>query len=197
MPKTFIDHIREKLAADGLSARAAARNAGMPERSVQGVMEGHSPSLERARQICEALGLELYIGPPRPLPTIPDLYFERPVTDTEVSESRSSYGVRLVSLPLDELEQHVRGIVRLVLLLGGDPFPADLDDLRAGREINEATLADAIAAAEKGLQESGKTMSPEDKAYLSVEAYKILEAAQDPEEEPSANVIQLIQKRTA
>ena len=127
----------------------------------------------------------------------PDLYSEPRVTDAEVSERHSSYGVRLVSLPLDELEQHVRGIVRLVLLLGGDPFPADLDDLRAGREINETTLSDAIAAVEEGLQEAGKTMSPEEKAYLFVEAYKMLEAAQGPEEEPGASVIRLIQKRTA
>ena len=49
----------------GDSARAIARRAGLPLRAVQNIMEGHQPSLDRAAKICNALGLEAYIGPPR------------------------------------------------------------------------------------------------------------------------------------
>ena len=40
-----------------------ARASGVPRRSVQSVLDGHVPSLVRAAKICDALGLELYIGP--------------------------------------------------------------------------------------------------------------------------------------
>ena len=49
----------------GDSARAIARRAGLPLRAVQNIVEGHQPSLDRAAKICEVLGLEAYIGPPR------------------------------------------------------------------------------------------------------------------------------------
>ena len=63
----FVTAIRERLAARKLSARAAASNAGLPARSVQGVLEGHVPSIHRAAEICEALDLEFYLGPaPQP-----------------------------------------------------------------------------------------------------------------------------------
>ena len=56
---------REALADRGLSTRAAEARAGLPTRSIQGALEGHVPSVDRAAEICDALGLELYIGPPR------------------------------------------------------------------------------------------------------------------------------------
>ena len=63
--REFVARIRETLAARGLSARAAALQSGLPIRAMQGVLEGHSPSLGRAAEICVALGLEFYVGPPR------------------------------------------------------------------------------------------------------------------------------------
>jgi len=61
----FSEQIKQQMQQSGLSARAAALAAGLPIRSVQGVLEGHSPSLGRAAEIGRALGLEVYIGPPR------------------------------------------------------------------------------------------------------------------------------------
>ena len=61
----FVQVVRGRLKARNLSLRAAASRAGLPVRSVQGVFEGHVPSIERAAEICRALGLEFYIGPPR------------------------------------------------------------------------------------------------------------------------------------
>ena len=56
--------MREALTARSL--RQIAENAGLPRRSVQSVLDGHVPSLNRAEEICNALGLEFYIGPPVP-----------------------------------------------------------------------------------------------------------------------------------
>ncbi len=58
-------HIKRILGRRGLSARAAEAEAGLPRRSIYSVIEGHSPSLDRAAEICSALGLEFYVGPPR------------------------------------------------------------------------------------------------------------------------------------
>ena len=49
------------------SVARVARAAGVPKRSVQNVLEGAVPSVDRAEEICRALGLEFYIGPPRGL----------------------------------------------------------------------------------------------------------------------------------
>ena len=49
----------------GESARSIARRAGLPLRAIQNIVEGHQPSLDRAAKICNVLGLEAYIGPPR------------------------------------------------------------------------------------------------------------------------------------
>ena len=55
--------LREALRAASLSD--VARRSGIPRRSLQSVLDGHVPSLERAADICAALGLELSIGPRR------------------------------------------------------------------------------------------------------------------------------------
>ena len=47
------------------SVARVARVAGVPKRSVQNVLDGAVPSVDRAEEICRALGLEFYIGPPR------------------------------------------------------------------------------------------------------------------------------------
>ena len=57
--------MRETLMRDETSVYALAKKAGLPKRSVQSVLSGHAPSIDRAAEICEAFGLEFYIGPPR------------------------------------------------------------------------------------------------------------------------------------
>ena len=47
------------------SVKEIALRAGVPRRSVQGLLDGHVPSIDRAEKIAAALGLEFYIGPPR------------------------------------------------------------------------------------------------------------------------------------
>lgn len=61
--------IRARLDDQGMSARAAALASDLPIRAVQGVIEGHVPSVDRADEICRALGIEFRIGPRRDGPT--------------------------------------------------------------------------------------------------------------------------------
>ena len=69
--RRFAAQIRDALAARGQSVRAAERLAGMPQRSIQAVLEGHIPSLDRAAAIASALGYELTIRPREPAPDSP------------------------------------------------------------------------------------------------------------------------------
>ena len=61
----LVSSIRSACEHGNTSLRAIAVRAGMPVRSVQNVIDGHVPSVTRAEEICNALGIELYIGPPR------------------------------------------------------------------------------------------------------------------------------------
>ena len=51
----------------GKSPTKLALENGMPRDAIRSVLRGHPPSVERAKEIAEALGLEFYIGPPRQL----------------------------------------------------------------------------------------------------------------------------------
>ena len=112
----FVAAIRERLDARKLSARAAASQAGLPERSVQGVLEGHVPSIDRAAEICHALGLEFYVGPAR----------GRGRGGGELAAPRG--GQPENQRGLSDVEKSVHGLVSAVLAAGGNPFPPNLRD---------------------------------------------------------------------
>ena len=57
--------VKRQLASRGQSAIVAARAAGLNRDSIRSVLRGRSPSVDRAAEICDALGLEFYTGPPR------------------------------------------------------------------------------------------------------------------------------------
>ena len=116
----FAAAIRERLAARKLSARAAASNAGLPERSVQGVLDGHVPSIERAARICAALDLEFHLGPAGARAPAR----EQPPGASGPGSARAARDGRA----LGEVERHLQGLVGAVAAAGGNPFPPDLHD---------------------------------------------------------------------
>lgn len=64
----LIRSVSERLDALGTTAFAVEKSAGLPEDAVRSILRGGKKSgttLNRARDVCEALGLELYVGPPR------------------------------------------------------------------------------------------------------------------------------------
>ena len=58
----FAATIRRRLDELKTNPRRAAINAGMNERSIRAVLEGHAPKLERIAEICHALDMEFTFG---------------------------------------------------------------------------------------------------------------------------------------
>ena len=59
--------VDERLKELGKSPTKLALENGLPRDAIRSVLRGHPPSVERAKKIAEALGLEFYVGPPRQL----------------------------------------------------------------------------------------------------------------------------------
>ena len=57
--------IRQEIEARGTNPYRAAKEARLPENSIRYLLDGHEPRAGRLIEICHALGLELYVGPPR------------------------------------------------------------------------------------------------------------------------------------
>ena len=120
----FADTIRRRLAKNGQSKYGAAVNSGLPQDAIRYVLNGHVPRLNRVEQICRAIGLELYIGPPR---------------DIQVEADSAE-----PSRPLTRFDPSVQLPVRVLLPPAPDvylmkseeadqtkPAPVDLDDPQA------------------------------------------------------------------
>jgi len=120
----FADVVRRRLAERGQSQYRAAVNSGLPQDAIRSVLNGHVPRLNRVEQICRALGLELYIGPPRDVQVEADgAEPSRPLTRFDPSVQLP---VRVLSQPspeihLTESEEEDRP----------RPAPVDLDDPQA------------------------------------------------------------------
>lgn len=66
--KTFAEHVAQRLEALGTNAFAFERANGLPSDAVRSILRGGKKSgttLNKAREICDALDLEFYIGPRR------------------------------------------------------------------------------------------------------------------------------------
>lgn len=57
--------IREALARKGTTAYRASLDAGLPGNAIRYALEERATKSDRLAEICEALGLEFYVGPPR------------------------------------------------------------------------------------------------------------------------------------
>ncbi len=120
----FAEAVRRRLAERGQSQYRAAVNSGLPQDAIRSVLNGHVPRLNRVEQICRALGLELYIGPPRDVQVEADGGEpSRPLTRFD---SSVQLPVRVLSQPSPEvflMESEQQDQTR--------PAPVDLDDPQA------------------------------------------------------------------
>ena len=103
----IVDSIRRELESRDMSVRALATGAGLPPKSVQNVLDGKEPWVNRAAEICRALDLKFYVGPPR--------------SDVRKAEPA---GVSLASLR--DMETGARALNRVIIEAGRDPIPEDL-----------------------------------------------------------------------
>ena len=100
--------IRARLRDTGRSAASASRTATGQADAIARIFRGHEPKWSRVVDLCQALGLELYVGPPRSVNT-PD-------------------NSQIAALLLPDMEHHTQGLVRAIAAAGGDPIPPDLRD---------------------------------------------------------------------
>ena len=106
--------IRKALDERRTNPSSVARTAGLPQRALYNVLHGHVPSLDRAAEICEALGLELHVGLP---PESEEAQVKRFVGSVIRQTSEAA--------TVDELRRDLRG-----LLSGIDDLRADIAALR-------------------------------------------------------------------
>ena len=116
--------VREALAAAGVGARRFEAAHGLRPWTLRGILDPtrqQAPSVDRAAEICAALGLTLSIGPPAD-----------PRADGEDNEDGTASDwleaspAGPPSVPIFSLEGPVRALARLVADAGGDPIPEEL-----------------------------------------------------------------------
>ena len=90
MARSFAEFVREHLSASGESPTGLARRAGLKRDAIRSVLRGRVPSVDRAAEICAALGLEFYFGPPRARPPV------RPPEGSTSPGDTSAYVSRLL-----------------------------------------------------------------------------------------------------
>ena len=106
------------------------------------------PRLDRVAEICDALGLEFYVGPPR-------TDSGDPRTDTGGTASKERV---LPKASLRDMETGVRALSRVIVDVGGDPIPDDLWPVLAERRgfvAVSSDLADLDALATMAANDAG------------------------------------------
>lgn len=93
--RSFVEAIEDRLEQTGRKAVSAALAAGLKRDAIRSVLRGRVPSIARAEEICGALGLEFYIGPPR-APVLP------PSTDSHRWGDRKGKEVTPYPVPMRE-----------------------------------------------------------------------------------------------
>ena len=72
--KALAEHVAQRLEALGTNAFAAERANGLPADAIRSILRGEKKSgttLNKAKEVCDALGLEFYIGPKREVTAAP------------------------------------------------------------------------------------------------------------------------------
>ena len=126
LPSTVLQDAARRAVADAaMGARRFEAARGLRRWSLRGLLDTARPkvpSVDRAAEICDALGLEFYVGPPRG-------------RQSDEVEGR-------LPLPLRDLETSARTLNRVVANAGGDPIPDDLWPVVAVRHGGGVPVAD-------------------------------------------------------
>ena len=109
--RTVTALIREELERQNLNPFRAAMRANLPENAIRTVLSGREPRAGRLAEICDALGLEFYIGPPR-------------VAGASGAGNGATPPTTTTPPPPAEVEASIRTLVQWVSDAGGDPLPA-------------------------------------------------------------------------
>ena len=120
--------------ASGESYRSVAARAGVPTRSLTAILEGHAPSVDRAAAICDALGLEFYIGPPRTPDAGPPALTRKPIEEAVFAPAEDPDFANVVAALADEYQANNDRGRRSLIARFWALFP-ELRGGKAGREV--------------------------------------------------------------
>ena len=126
--------VREALAAAGVGARRFETAHGLRPWALRGILDPtrqQAPSVDRAAEICAALGLTLSIGPPAGSPATAEddgtgAGSAAALSEPPTLEWGGALPAALPTVPILDLEGPVRALARLVADAGGDPIPQEL-----------------------------------------------------------------------
>lgn len=124
--------IRQRLREIGKTPAEVSRKSTGQKDALKRVFDGHIPSYQRLADICTALGLEFYVGPPR---------FAEGLADDVVHASEG-----MSPEQLKELEASVHALSRMVVDAGGNPLPDDLLPALLGAEGVADSIAEQVAS---------------------------------------------------
>ena len=169
-PSEQIRHaVREALAAAGVGARRFESAHGLRPWALRGILDPtreQAPSVDRAAEICAALGLTLSIEPAAASRAgDEDVAARAALSQPKASAwGGASEAAPPAAVPVGGLEGAVQALVRLVARAGGDPIP---DELRAPPS---ARLASADARPVAAANDDGVTPGARSVGTREVEA---------------------------
>ena len=79
----LLEEVNRALRARGWSAQHASRQIGASPEFVRNLRRGYGLTIEKFRNLCEVLGLEFYVGPPREPGTIDERRMEEAIATLE------------------------------------------------------------------------------------------------------------------
>ncbi len=96
--------ITSEMRKQGLNPYSAARESGLPQNSFRYLIEGRKIHVPRLLEICDALGLEFYIGPPHAAPQSIEKKANPPSTSPALTPVKDRDLAELLALLADEWE---------------------------------------------------------------------------------------------
>ena len=165
--------IRERLSFNKDTSIGAARRAGLPRDAIRSVLRGHPPTLPRAAKICEALGLEFYVGPPRGEVATPEVADATPdVAPAWAQEIQGDLAEQLTALLKKDREDLTALIREVVSGQGiadqesrlGPPDEAGQREARAPNYIPDTPKTGAVLVEQSG--EEGPTPESADVLHM-------------------------------
>ena len=135
--RSNLDQFRLEIekALAGRSNAGEAIRAGLPRDAISRVLRGHEPRFTRIAEICDALDLEFYIGPPRDAPAAP--------APAAPAQDETTQGPGTLAYPLEvarSLQRSAWDIVRLAVGAGRNPIPRELWPIIAAQFGDEPAI---------------------------------------------------------
>ena len=106
--------VRDRLRQESIGARRFERQIGLRENALHGILDKKPkrPNVDLAAEICEALGLEFYVGPPR----------ERQVVTDKADALREA------AEAMDRAADQAKRVVEIITRLPAKPKADDNED---------------------------------------------------------------------